>query len=238
MGEQFVTINDQALHGAEQKISSRVSDVLKMADIEVESQEAAAAATEVIKRLRSLIKSIEEERQSITRPINEGVKALNGKFKGLTAPLEQAERALRDKLSGFFEYQKALQQEAERKALEQQRRDEEKREAERAAARALAEHEHGAQPEPEPTPEPAQAVAPVPALTTTPAPAMKVRADSGALSSMRKTWKYRVLNVAQLAQACPEAVTVNHQAVMDHIRNGVRVMPGLEIYESEDLVVR
>lgn len=238
MNQQVLTINPDALGRAEEKINPRVTEVMKLAEMQVETQEEATQATDVIKRLRSLVKSIEEERQAITRPINEGVKTLNAKFKKLTEPLEAAERELRTRLQGFLEFQQAVQHEAEKKRIERERAEEERHAAELAAARATEEYENGGavagtvQPH-APT---EQAHDPLPAPA--PTPSLKVRADSGALASMRQVWKYRVTDIAELAKAHPQAVQVNHLMVMDCIKTGVRVMPGLEIYQDQDLVVR
>lgn len=61
------------------------------------------------------------------------------------------------------------------------------------------------------------------------------RGDLGAMSSLRQTWTFRVVDLARVPHPY---LTLNEAAVRQAIRAGVREIPGLEIFPETKAVIR
>ena len=73
------------------QIASRAD---KVAIIKTDSD--LTGAVEFLVKVKNRMKELEEERQNYTKPINESLRRLNGRFKELTEPLKTAERGVKD----------------------------------------------------------------------------------------------------------------------------------------------
>jgi len=62
----------------------------------VKTDEDVIKATEFLVQVKNKIDSLEEERQSYTKPINESLRRLNARFKELTEPLRSAEKTVKE----------------------------------------------------------------------------------------------------------------------------------------------
>src|SRR5262249_35178220 len=152
-------------------------------------------ATDLVKLIKVRAKEIEEERVSIVKPFNDGVKQINARFKAMLGPLEEAEADIKGKMLVFQkeEERKAeaerkrleeLQRERERKAAEERQLAEEKarKEWEEAEARRKAE-QPDAPPIPTPAPTPLPALPPAPAIVA-PAHRPTTYGQTGAVSTV------------------------------------------------------
>lgn len=184
-------------------------------------------ATDICSEIKKRIKVIEDEREKIVKPINEGVKQVNNNFKTIRIPLEEAETRLK---SSMLKFQQDEQRKAdeERKKLEaeQRIRDEEIRVAETEAQKVFG---HNNPPEP-------IGKSSAPAIQSSFKPS--TYGQTGATSTLKKVWKFELTDIAALAAARPDLVTVNQVAINQEIRGQGGVIAGLRIYQDDVLQVR
>lgn len=64
-----------------------------------------------------------------------------------------------------------------------------------------------------------------------------IRTETGAAAFSRKPWKYEVTNLSEVPGEYTERV-INQQAVKDAIKQGVREIPGLRIYQDNQINFR
>lgn len=113
------------------------------ADFTVDSDEMLEAAGDDLRAVMGLKKRVEEQRTSITGPLNQVIKAINDMFRAPAAYLLEAEQKLKGSMLVYTEQQRLLAEKARREAEELARKErerlaEEQRQQE-AAARAAAE---------------------------------------------------------------------------------------------------
>lgn len=176
-------------------------------------------ASELLSRVAKLRKDLETRRKFIVDPLNKQVKQINEAFKFWSAPLDHADRVLR---KGIADYQ-----------AEQRRRAEEERRRQDELERNRLEALEQAVEQPTPKGEPATIVFPVPPPPVS-EPLRTVKTSAG-LVSTRKRWTFEVLDLSVVPR---EYLMLNERAVREAIRQGVREIPGLRIYEEDDVVVR
>lgn len=112
-------------------------------DFTVDSDEMLEAAGDDLRAVMGLKKRVEEQRTSITGPLNQVIKAINDMFRAPAAYLLEAEQKLKGSMLVYTEQQRLLAEKARREAEELARKErerlaEEQRQQE-AAARAAAE---------------------------------------------------------------------------------------------------
>lgn len=222
----IVTINNDEITKAGERISGKYAEIITLASREVTSDAEAEAATDLAKRISQAIKQIEDERTSITRPINEGVKAVNAKFKIISEPLEKAGGIVREKLREYMQFKEALARE------------------EAEEARKIAEAEKARQEAEEPNPFPNIAPVAANAVAQVKAP---VRGEA-ATSSLRKQVKWRISNHAELLANHPELFIVAEKVVNERVKAlyaeyGLDVpddrrIAGIELFEESTVCVR
>lgn len=201
---------------------------------EIEALELRGPAAErmganLLVQLKAKIKAVEERRSFFVKPLNDHVREINNLFKGLMEPLIKGERILKEKL---------LQRQAEeRKRMEEERRAAEKaaREAEEAAraARLLAAREQTVQAEEkahEATAAAGEARSMVPLAL--PMPASK-KVGGGSITS-RKVWRFEVVDLKLVPRSM---LKLDEPAVREAIKLGAREVPGLRIYQADELSV-
>lgn len=105
-------------------------------EFKIATPEAALAAGEDLKRIKTLTKQVEEKRTTITGPINKALKEVNALFKPAQEWLGQAEKLLKSKLLEFQSEQARIAREAQAKADEEARKQREKLEQQMAKAEA------------------------------------------------------------------------------------------------------
>lgn len=110
-------------------------------DYVIDSPELYTAAAEDLQRVKTLMKTVEDTRVSITGPLHQAKQAVDNLFKGPRTFLEQAEAALKGAMLTWSNEQERIRREAERKAEEQRRAEQnrlaaEQRQREEEARRA------------------------------------------------------------------------------------------------------
>jgi hypothetical protein len=98
-------------------LTTRAQQALEFIDAYVvDSDEAFALAAEELKAIKARAHALEEQRTSITGPINTALRALNAMFGGPAKLLERAEESLKGKMLGYQREQEAAAAEARRVA--------------------------------------------------------------------------------------------------------------------------
>jgi hypothetical protein len=172
----------------------------------IASSEDVAKASRYGVEISARIKTIEDKRVSITKPINDGLKAVNDTFKTLSNPLV----AMKTKLAN--DIAKWQRDERERIAKEEERRNK--------IAQAAEEKRKEKDPENFRPAEEIQIARP--------------NANIGS-SSVSMVWTYEVEDFSKVPDEYKslEAPRVNAQ-----IRAGAREIPGLKIYQKEQVAFR
>lgn len=193
-----------------QEVAAQTSTALASAQtLTIAGDGDVASASTVLKQIADTKKSIEERRQFFVKPLNDQVKKINDLFKSLAAPLLEADSAIRSKVSAYRNAQ------AELARKEQDRLN--KLAAQQQARLDKKAEQQGVE-------------APVIAAPIVAAPPKTV----GNVTA-RKVWKWKVVNAAQVPE---QYKVVDSVAVNTAVRSGERAIPGLDIYEEEQLAVR
>ena len=107
-------------------------------DFTVDSDEMLDVAGDDLRNIKSLQKRVEEQRVSITGPLNQAVKAINDLFRAPTEYLKQAETTLKTSMMTYTTEQERLADIARREAEAAARLERERLAAEQAAQEAAA----------------------------------------------------------------------------------------------------
>lgn len=174
------------------------------------------AAKTLLGHVTSARKRIEALKKRWLDPLNQQVKLIRGDFDAMAAPAAEAEQILRGKVAVYYREK----QEAARREEERLRKLAEKRQ-EKAIAKAEAKGE-----------EPPLPVIPMPTIA---APAKTTRTETGSAVTMRKVWKWRVVDEQQIPR---EYFVLDEKKLNAVVKAGLREIPGVEVYETEEVTVR
>jgi hypothetical protein len=181
-------------------------------------------AADLAKFISEAVKTIESERKRITQPMNESLKATNSLFKKLSDPLESALTVTKGKILKYkMDEDRRAREKLEREQSEARALQEEQRKKEQAALEAG---------KPPPAPLPQEAVANLNAMAPTPTTA--ARGGFGSVTT-QKRWTFRVVNKSLVP---PGLLEIDTPAVNALIKEGIREIAGLEIFQVETAVVR
>ena len=183
-------------------------DALVIVDTETQHM-----AVETAKIVATLIKTVEAEREKLTGPLNDELKAINAHFKRYSTALEDLQRELKKKLAAYADELERLRREEEerqRRILEELR----KKELEEAKAKGTEA---------------------APALVIPTKEAEKtVHSDTGSATA-GKRWTFEVSD----ANAVPrDYLTVDEKKIRAAVRDGIREIPGVRIYQETSISIR
>lgn len=126
----------------DEKLFKQAESSLVMARAyKVTSPELMEAAGEDLKSIKALQKQVEDKRTSITKPLNDAMKAVNALFKPAAEWLADAENTLKGSMLTFRQEQEVKAREAQRKLEEQARKERERLAAQAAEAERKAREE-------------------------------------------------------------------------------------------------
>ena len=207
-------------------------------------------ATNVLSTIKLILKQLETSRTDIKRPVLDLGKMIDDKAKVFAKELDQEASRLHELIQSHYREEKRKADEARRmqEMLEAKRRakaeaearalEEERRRIEQAALKATSETE-AARLDEEARQKAAQAEAAQAKAETVTAQVIKAP-EKAEKMTVRKVWKHRVTNIQQLLQARPEFVSLEPRtaAINAEIRGGNHSIPGLEIWEEDDITIR
>lgn len=167
-----------------------------------------SVATNILSMIAVSKKTLEEQRKFLVKPLNDHVKAINNRFKLYSEPLNQADAIIRKKVLDY-------------KKLKEQRRLEEERKVREAAEEEQARLAMSGIKTPLPEP-----VVPKAPATT--------RAELGS-TNIKKVWTFEIVDESQIPR---EYLTVNTKKIAAVVKAGIRNIPGVRIYQQDQLSVR
>ena len=213
-----------------------------------------SAATALLGDVAQASKTVEARRVSFVKPLNEHVKWINSLFKRITEPLDRVDLALREKILAYRKRVTA-EAEAERRKAEAERVKAEaikkaaevaQRKADAQAKIAALDAELGGDAG---VAERSAVVAAVATQTAQDAAWAVTKADHAILAAVppprivtagghqamaRKRWVFEVKD----ARAVPrEFLVVDEKAIRKAVAAGVREIPGVVVFEQEELAV-
>lgn len=166
-------------------------------------------ASEVISYLHK--KSVETDnlRKWFVKPLQDHISQINTRFKKISLPIDEAISIMKGKMISF-------RQEQERK----------RREEEEKAARIRWENEQKLLKAKKPE---RVKIQEVPQVVTPPPPAAVLG------SATRKTWVFTIEDEDKIPR---DYLIPDQNAIRAAVRNGIREIPGVRIYEQESIVIR
>lgn len=181
--------------------------------IQVEAQQIANqadvdTANIILKHISVQMKTIEAKRKTFTQPLNQSLKEINSTFKTLMEPLQTAKSILTQKVMTW-------RQEEQRKIRIEQERIAKEEERRRKIQEAHKEKGH-------------EVSEPIVMAK----PKLLEETDT---TSTRKVWKFKIIEMGKIPR---EYLIVNESFVREAIRRGVRVIPGIRIYQDEIMVIK
>lgn len=208
----------------------------------VNSPESESLAIDGLAFLQTVRNGLESGRTSLVKPMNDRVRLINESFKKLSKPVEAAEQKVKTALLSWREAERrriAAEQERvarENREREQRAREEEERQRKEREAAVLEEARQTGFSEAE-----AQALAKMEAADVQASAALQevapapppstVKAQAGIITA-RMVWCFEV----QDKTAVPEAYkVVDDSAIRKDIGAGVRDIPGVRIFQQEQL---
>ncbi len=186
----------------------------KAVAFQVESDESYEKGSQVLNYLKTQTTSLDKLRKHFKGPILESGRRIDAFFKELTHPAKEAIEIVNDKMAVWWR----VKEEARQKALDEARIAE--------AERMKAEHEReniqrdmeaeGVEVEEEDLPEMPPAV-------------IVPEAPTASGTTIRKTWAFTLMDLKKVPRIY---LKLDEQAIRASIRDGVRDIPGLEIFEE------
>ena len=174
----------------------------------------AARVTELLSLAATTRTRVEEARRQITDPLKRQAKDIEDAVRPLMVALDNLVNTGKTKVLGW--------QRAEAERVRKEREERERLEAEaRRIAQQQAEAEH----------RPVELPAPLPLVQEAP---RGVRTDYGT-ASVRRVWDFEIVDASKLPAAF---VMPNEQAIRAAVRAGSREIPGVRIFQRDDLAVR
>lgn len=191
------------------EVAPAASKLLTMAQaFTITDAATALAANEMLVQLKTIDTAIEAKRKSLTKPLKDEAKRIEAQFRPSADAIEKANLLLREKMLAYRQSEESKLAE-ERKALLAKAEEAEKA-GDSNAALALAQ----------------QAMS-VETLDT------KAAAADGSVS-VRMVWDFEV---EDLAKVPPEYFVLDEGRVKAAVRSGVRDIPGIRIFQKEQLAV-
>lgn len=174
----------------------------------------AGEATNLLGFIATAKKKLEEKRKFFVKPLNDQVKKVNDLFKEYNAPLDNADRTLRGKVLSY-------RQEVQRKQREEEER-----------LRKLAEKEQKRlEKKAEKTGQPAPPPIVIPMIEQAP---KTIQADLGSATT-KTVWDFQIIDESLIPR---EYLIVDERKIRAVVKAGIREIPGVRIYQTEQLAVR
>jgi hypothetical protein len=203
----------------------------------VVDQETLLSANGMGSDVAAMLKSIEKRRKFFVEPLNAHVKSVNALFASLSEPLKRADQILRHKI---LEWRAAEQKKiddarraAEAAAREEQRKAEEKAQA-AATAKAAGENRKAAQLGRSAMHAQAKAESVAAGAAALAVVSVPKSMDAGGLEKNKTStvWKFQVVDPQLVPR---EYLVVSDAHVREAVRSGAREIPGVRIYQEEQI---
>lgn len=217
------------------KIANQTANILAT---KIESQDDFKKLEEMAKEVKKFEKQVEDRRKEIVTPHNDYVKRVKAFTDALVSPIENA---IAHSKREFLAWNKKLEQqriEAQKKLDEERRRKEEEARAQLAQQKEEAEMASAFMPENE---QAAIAVShQVQEQVIEKQIAMETKAEQKTINQMvvkgvRKNWTFQIEDEVSVPR---EFLVVDEKKIRAAVREGVREIPGVRIFEEESMAIR
>jgi hypothetical protein len=179
-----------------------------------------ADAGDVLKRIKGHQKKLEEAETGITKPINDGLKAIRDLFRGPKERATRAESLVKRAMIAYSTEQDRLRREEQQRADEVARKEREALEAKAAKAAESGKVEKAAALEQR--------------AATVVAPVIHRAPPTVAGVSMREVWKFEVLDEMQVPREFLSVDEKKIRAVVSALKGGA-VIAGVRVYPEKTL---
>ena len=173
----------------------------------VENQTEADEANEILKKITHGLKLMEEKRKSFTAPLNQSLKEINETFKQMALPVNEAKTALSNRLMLWRRHEQSRIDEERAKAVREEERRRKIQEAHAAKGHVVKED-----------------ITPV---------AKPIPFSVNDTTKVQKRWTYEIEDSSVIPR---QYMAVDGPAITKAIRDGVRDIPGVKIYQKETAV--
>lgn len=173
----------------------------------VQNQQQADEANEILTKLNHGLKLIEEKRKSFIDPINQARNEINSSFKKVVEPVKYAKTELTARLMTWRRQEQARIDAERAKAVKEEERRRKIQEAHAAKGHAVKED-----------------------ITPVAKPMPFAVNDT---TKVQKRWAYELEDEAKIPR---EYLTVNGPAITRAVRDGVRDIPGVRIFQKETAI--
>ncbi len=180
-----------------------VDQILASAKIVIKTEDDRLKASEIIVSLKKKYDTLEENRTSLVKPLNDHVKFINAQFKPFTEKLDSGISALKRGVANYL--------------LEEERKAKEKEEKELAKLKAKNEKRE------------AEGKAPIIKTIESAERPASVAHTQGGKTGGRKVWKFEVID-SSLVPA--EFLSPDVDKIKQAVANGSREIAGVKIYED------
>ena len=183
-------------------------------------------AIDAISNIKRSAKEVEESRKKITVPLNRVLDRVNETLKPFVKSFDESVGKIKGKILSWHEKKEEIRQQEEarrQKEFEEARKKAEAEELKRAEVFPLDRKD-------EPPVE--MPAAPLPLMPTT-----QVRSEEGNLASEKKVWDFEIVDIEKIDRRYLN-IEVNRRAVLSAIKDGVRTINGLKLFERTDIAVR
>ncbi|MFP4087736.1 MAG: hypothetical protein ACLFUL_13185 [Desulfobacteraceae bacterium] len=193
----------------------KIADMQTEAEaLEIETDEGEKQAVDGAARAKRLTKDLEAQRKAVIKDPDRFVRDVNAFVRSFKRPLDEVVNTLRQKIGGY-QYQKELERRKIEKAMQEEARKLQERLKKEAA-------ESGVEPPP---------ITPAPA----PKPDNVTRTEGGASASIKTQWTGEIVD----PEAVPrEYCSPDEKKIRQAVKDGVREIPGVKIYEKPVTVLR
>lgn len=206
-------------------------------EVVVSDNETMERGLSVARQVKELAQRIELRRKELVSPYNNQVKSINDYAKVLANPLDEAQRHIKGQLS-TWEQKLELDRRRERERLEAEQkriRDEERKRQDEARKKAdfVKQFDEDEAKRME-----------IVENADSEAKALEIRRDEKAamaavdqmkVRGAQKVWKFEVTAAAEVPR---EFTSVDEKKIREAVKNGVREIPGVRIYEDIAIAIR
>lgn len=191
------------------------SFVAPLQSFQITSDEENALAAEYLSQVKKRVKRIEELRVFFVKPLNDQVSEINKMFKPQASPLIAIEAKIKEEMKRYF-----IQEETKKKAEL-----EEKLKAQEKLNEELKQTGLDIQ------------ITNLEVVDSVKMPEKSIKSSSGTVSH-KKVWTYEVVDLNALRAARPDLFELDRAKVTALVREGVRELEGVRIYEDVQISAR
>jgi hypothetical protein len=191
-----------------------------------------ARASELLGNVKKLLKTVQERRDNIVKPIKSSIALIDNEFKKISEPLEELEALLKSRMLQYARAQETKRMEEERKIREARETEEKHIREEAEKNRSLINKITGKPVDENKIQEQLQSM---PEIKPETKEAPKTVRSSAGTSTIKKFWTFKIINEQEIPR---EYLIVNESKIRQAIRDGSRSIAGIEIYEDSTIAVR